>query len=50
MKDTKRLTQLKMDYDRNAYRKGFEEGGFAGAFSITLIFLFVVFVIVPLVP
>lgn len=48
MSDMKDIMRRKRERDKNAYRKGFEEGGFAGASAIVLIFLFIYFVIIPL--
>jgi hypothetical protein len=48
MIDMKDIMRRKRERDKNAYRKGFEEGGFAGASSIVLIFLLIYWFIVPL--
>jgi hypothetical protein len=50
MSDLKRITRIKRDLDKSAYRKGYEDGGFAGAAAVALIFAFVVFVVIPLLP
>jgi hypothetical protein len=49
MSDAKDILRRKRERDKNAYRKGFEDGGFAGAFALTLIFLFISFFVVPLI-
>ncbi len=50
MTDMKRLTKIKREKDEVAYRKGFEEGGFAGMAAAILIFAFIVFVLIPMLP
>jgi hypothetical protein len=49
MSDMKDMLRRKRERDKSAYEKGFEEGGFAGAASVAGIFLFVVYVLIPLI-
>lgn len=45
MKD---ILRRKRERDKTAYQRGFEDGGFAGAGGVALIFLLIVFVLIPL--
>lgn len=47
MSDLREILRRKKVRDKTAYQRGFEEGGFAGMAAATLIFGFIVFVLVP---
>lgn len=48
MSDMRDILRRKRERDKTAYQRGFEEGGFAGAMSIALVFLLIVLVVIPL--
>ena len=47
MSDMKDILRRKRERDKSAYQKGFEEGGFAGAAGIILVFCVLVFLVIP---
>lgn len=46
----KEIMRRKRERDKNAYHRGFEDGGFAGMAAAILIFSFIVFVLIPNLP